>query len=436
MSKSKPTPNTSNNPTPAPVPQQVSEASPEAAPEAAPEAVSKAAPEEVPSHVGAESETAVSAVPPGVPAARVVAQAAPAVSVLGTPVPDVLNPDKPLDIYRPGVFQELVALFPNDARYLKQTEPVTDEELEDALRKLPDDKRAAFQAALKRMNPIKIGSHTRRRAGMIIFDVRVNHGTGNDETRPKSATEGALYSTDSRILATSDREVAQMLNAPEVFSAYIIFDRRGNTLWPPRDTDQGDSKTETESHGRAPICRSVDGEKGDVNGSCAACPVRPFVNGSKPTDDECRGEIVLYVVPSDFSGLYRFVFNGTNAKAGRTLVNKFAVWGDKWDHPFSIKTKKEVDPKDAKRRWFIVEAEPQRSVAPTAEEREFLLLLARKIDTEEYWPERRRIHLAAAKVKAPQVGAKANLQGLLASAQADAGALPAPPLKDHAKNNL
>jgi hypothetical protein len=214
----------------------------------------------------------------------------------------------------------------------------------------------------------------------------------------------------------------------------VIFDRKGNTYWPPRDDDKKDDGGESRSN--APLCRSVDAEKGDVFGACDACPNRPFVNGSKPGDDECRGEIVLYVVPADFSGIYRFVFTGTNTKAGRSIVNKFAAWGEKWDHPFAFKTRKEVDKNDSKRRWFVVEAEPQRSVVPTPEERAFLLLLARKIDTEVFWTERRRIHLAASKAKPVTPPQKANLAGLLASSQAATPALPAAgPLKDLSKGN-
>ena len=199
-------------------------------------------------------------------------------------------------------------------------------------------------------------------------------------------------------------------------------------------------KPEGESRGNAPLCRSVDGEKGDVNGSCDACPVRPFVNGNKPGDDECRTEVVIYVVPVDFSGIYRFVFNGTNAKAGRDIIKKYSAWRENWDHPFSFKTKKEVSKTDKDKRWFLAEADPQRSVGPTAEERAFLRLITRKIDTEMYWPERRHIHLLAAKVKDKPVviGTKANLSGLLASSQAGAGAIPAQtgaPLKDLSKGN-
>ena len=406
------------------------------APEPAPVSVTAPA-DAAPSHEGAASESAVSAVPPGAPPAvpsTELAAPASATTALAVPLPDVMNPDKPLDVYKPGVFVELIQLFPLEARYLRQIQPVTDEELSEALKTLPEAQRGAFQKALDRMNPVKIGSHSRRRDGLTIFDVRINHGTGNDETRPKGTPEGGLYSTDSRILATSDRDLAAALRAPELFDAYVIFDRKGNTYWPPRDDDKKDDGGESRSN--APLCRSVDAEKGDVFGACDACPNRPFVNGSKPGDDECRGEIVLYVVPADFSGIYRFVFTGTNTKAGRSLITKFAVWGEKWDHPFAFKTRKETDKNDSKRRWFVVEAEPQRSVVPTPEERAFLLLLARKIDTEVFWTERRRIHLAASKAKPVTPPQKANLAGLLASSQAATPALPAAgPLKDLSKGN-
>jgi hypothetical protein len=178
---------------------------------------------------------------------------------------------------------------------------------------------------------------------------------------------------------------------------------------------------------------------GDTNGACAACPLRPFGRGPKPEDDECRTEVVIYVVPVDFSGIYRFQFSGTNTKSGKAICKKFGAWTSPWDHPFSFKTKKETSKTDKDVRWFLVEAEPQRSVQPSPAEREFLLSLALKIDTEVYWPERRLIHLKARQAKTPEAPRRANLQGLLASAQgaaAPAQSLEAPkPLTDHSRGN-
>jgi hypothetical protein len=410
MSNKNKTPSATSNPTPA--------ATAEVPPPETP--VSPVPPpDEPPAPEGAVPETTVSAV---TSATNELTVAPPATTVLATAVPDVMNPDKPFDPFKPGAFTDLIQLFPLDARYLKQTQPVTDDELQEALKPLPAAKREAFSQALERMNPVKLGSHSRRRDALTIFDLRINHGTGNDETRPKGTPEGALYSTDSRIQATGDRDLAAALRAPEILDAYIIIDRRGNTYWPPNedDTDKAGKTEETEARSRAPLCRSIDGEKGDVFGSCEACPNRPFKNGSKPEEDECRGEIVLYVVPVDFSGVYRFVLNGTNTKAGREIIKKYAPWRENWDHPFAFKTRKEVSKKDSKQRWFIVEADPQRNVVPSAEERAFLRALTRKIDTEVYWVERRRIHLAASRAKPPTLGAKANLAGLLASSQVSA----------------
>lgn len=348
--------------------------------------------------------------------------------------------DTPFDPYGEDAVARLVKIFPDEARYLKQVfRPVTDEELAEVLQDLDPKYAQNFGEALERMNPIKVGDHGRKRSGFQMFEARIYHGTGDDTSRPKLTPTGGIYSTDGKILAACDRDSASTLKVPERFEAYVISGYEVNTFWPPRGGDddakgKGD-KGEEENKSKAPICRSIDQVMGDKYGACAACPERPFKD-NQVNKNACRNEVHIYFVPRDFSGIYRMVFSGTNTKPGRAIRKSYSTgWRQLWDHPFAITTKKEVDPKDSSRRWFLAQSDVMRGDAPTAVEAKFLNMLARKIDTEYYWVEKRRIHLKVLTAGAEKPSGEADL-GALMGGSGDAPAAPGAPLPNLANLDM
>lgn len=353
---------------------------------------------------------------------------------LDKPAPESL--DTPFDPYAADAIPRLVKLFPEEARYLKQVfRPVTDDELEAAVAALPENLARNFGEALERMNPVKLGDHGRKRSGFQMFEARIYHGTGDDPTRPKLTPTGGIYSTDGKILAACDRDSASALKVPERFEGFVISGYEVNTFWPPRGGDDDakgdkkDAKEGDENKSKAPICRSIDQIMGDKYGACAACPERPFKD-NQVNKNACRNEVHIYFVPRDFSGIYRMVFNGTNTKPGRAIRKSYSSgWRTIWDHPFALTTKKEVDPKDSSRRWFLAQSDVMRSDAPTEEEAKFLNVISRKIDSEYYWIERRRIHLKVLTAGAEKPSGEADL-GALMGGSGDAPAASGAPLQN------
>lgn len=325
---------------------------------------------------------------------------------------DVLDVKKPFDPLAPGAFVALKSLFKDrdDQRYLEKLDPVMPEELGEALAALRPELRQNFIDALDRMNPTKIGGHARRRTSLssTLFDIRVYHGTGNDEMRPKFCAPGGLYSTDGRYLATGDKDLADLHKVPETFRCYLIGNYEVNTYWGPKVTDE-----EAASTTRAPVCKSIDRIKGETYGLCDACPERPWKD-NKPNPDACRSELTLIVVPADFSGVYRLNCTGTNQKPAKAMVKKTVPWKQYWDKPFEIGTEATVGKKDEKQRWFLIKPTVL-NIETSPEEKAFLRVIARKLDTEYYWPERRRIWLAAANPKEPE-NKVTDLSGLRAKA--------------------
>lgn len=361
------------------------------------------------------------------------------------PMPDVLNREKPFNIFAPGAFRELAKLFPNDAMYLRRLQPVDDEKLEDLISKLPDQLQSNFRDALEKLTPMKVGDHRARRTAIQTYDVRVYHGTGDDPMRPMLVTEGGLYGSDGTYLAAANAELAKMHGAPESFDAYVLGGYDVNTLWPPREKEKeaalafGIGGPDDETKANAPICRSLDREWGDTYGSCSSCTLRPFRGQGKgkeeaAVDEEvtygCRSEVQIWVAPRDLSGIYRFVFSGTNAKIGRAILKKTQPWKHLHSYFFRMTTEKEVSKTDKKQRWFLVKAEERKGKddLPPVEVTNVLAAIARKIDTEYYWPERRRIHLSEVKTIGGKGGAGSDGSDMLALSGADdtPKGLPAP----------
>lgn len=352
------------------------------------------------------------------------------------PIPDVLNREKPFNIFAPGAFRDLAKLFPNDAMYLRRTQPVDDEKLEDLIAKLPDQLQSNFRDAMEKLTPMKVGDHRARRSAIQTYDVRVYHGTGDDPMRPMLVTEGGLYGSDGTYLAAANPELAEMHKAPASFDAYVLGGYDVNTLWPPREKEKeaalvfGIGGPDDDTKANAPICRSLDREWGDTYGSCASCTLRPFRGQGKgkeeaAVDEEvtygCRSEVQLWVAPRDLSGIYRFVFAGTNAKIGRAILKKTQPWKHLHSYFFRMTTEKEVSKTDKKQRWFLVKAEERKGKddLPQVEVTNVLAAIARKIDTEYYWPERRRIHLSVPKVIGGGTGTGSDGSDMLALSGAD-----------------
>jgi hypothetical protein len=105
----------------------------------------------------------------------------------------------------------LLRVFPAEERSLRQIfKPVLDSDIDEALANLSEAQRENFTQAMLRMNPVKPGDHRRKASSFKVFDLRVYHGTGNDESRPKLAPVGSIYTTDGRIMAAGDPDQAAL----------------------------------------------------------------------------------------------------------------------------------------------------------------------------------------------------------------------------------
>lgn len=317
----------------------------------------------------------------------------PAASLVPVPVDDYpaeLDTALAFDAHGEHARKILLKLFPSAAKQIRSYRPVTEEELTQMILGLPQSLSDNLTAALERMNPDMLGMHTARSIEMRLFDMKIYHGTGDDSSRPKTVPVGGLYSTDGIVRATGDKDLAATWKMPETFTGYVIALVESRTLWPPR----GDDNDEAANKSRAPLCSSFDRQKGDAYGLCDACSHRPF-QGEKERGD-CTNEMVVFIVPEDFSGILRWSFAKTGLETGKAIQKATrAGWRSLWEKPFTFTTRKEVSKDDPGRRWYVAVPTPSGTPTP-APIADALRVLARKIDTEVYWPTLRATYLRAA----------------------------------------
>jgi hypothetical protein len=357
--------------------------------------------------------------------APAVATATPTSPVLETPAASAIEVAAPAtstaievtaDVPVSALTKRYKDALPHMAAYLDQVTPPNPGEIQDALAALSPEKRAAFTAALSRMNPIKAGQHTSR-SEFRLPEMRVFQGTGTDELRPSDCPQGGVYTTDGRILSAPKEALANLKHNPKyknldtTVRGFVIGVHEAHTFWPPRS---GNLPPGIEVRTNAPICRSVDRQRGDYFGSCAACTHRPFMDGKANSKDACRNEDHIYFVPADFSGVYRIVFHGKSIKPGSAFIKKKTrPWAAYYEHAFELDAKAVVRGQE---RWFELTASVASEVPdPSAEEEALLNALVRQVDYEVYFPQLYAIYTAEPKVLA-DAGSSSDMAALLKNA--------------------
>jgi hypothetical protein len=322
--------------------------------------------------------------------------------------------------------------LPHLATYLERVLPPTPGELQNALAGLSPEKRAAFTAALARMNPVKAGQHTTRQE-FRLPEMRVFHGTGTDELRPRDCPQGGIYTTDGRILAAPKEALSNLKHNPKyaklgtTVTCFVIGVHEAYTFWPPRS---GNNPPGVEVRPNVPICRSLDRKRGSYFGACEACAYRPFKDGKANTKDACRNEDHLYVVLSDFSGIYRLVVHGKSIKpCSAAIKKKTRPWVTYYEHAFELEAKEARQGTD---RWFELTASVATDVPdPSEQEAALLDVLVRYVDYEVYFPQLYTIYTTEPKVNENN-GSVSDMDELLKNANAVLSGQ----MKDFSNNNL
>jgi len=330
-------------------------------------------------------------------------------------------------------------VLPHLATYIQQFSPPTKKEIASAVENLPPAERENMIKALAGMTPIKRGVHTAQRA-FSLPEMRTYQGTGKDPLRPGETPKGGIYTTDGRILAAPKSALKMLQNDPryktlsDTVDVYVVSLIAAATFWPPR---KAPNPPNVEIRPDVPICRSLDRKRGDKFGDCSVCNWRPFKEGGELPDgtqpDYCRFEHHVYVVPVDFSGIYRFVFSGTSIGPGSAAMDKKSKpWPTPWTKRFTLEAKETTN---AKGTFFQVAADISSNSTPNTPEADVLLnLFAGQIDFEIYFPGLAAIYNTKP-VDQGSVGTAGDLDALIAGVEVPgAAAAPAAPVKAPPRN--
>jgi len=215
--------------------------------------------------------------------------------------------------------------------------------LMEAASKLPEAYQERIRALVAKADPNKAGAHTSR-VRFSPTPIRLYHGTGKDDARPKNTIPGQFYSKTSTILG-------------EEFTGLVFNFYEGRILWPARD---GSSVSNN------PICSSYDRKVGTNKsrmtggGNCRACPKAQ----EKYTTGGCMQEVTFYVIDKDFTDFYEIKFNKSSVKNGEKLADALKRSENIWDRwvtfESSEKTRGDV-------RWFEAQARPAADVKNPSE---------------------------------------------------------------------
>ena len=304
--------------------------------------------------------------------------------------------------------------------------PPEDGELTAMVENLPQAQRESFEVLIESLNPVREG-FVSSRADFRIPKAALYHGVGDDPARPAAAPVGSVYASDGLVLAAWDKNQARQLKIGQTFEAAIILIEETRTLKMPRDKSKP-LPPDIDPDSKAPICYSLDRQRGSRYGACAACPNRPYANG-KWAPDSCTNDARIYFVLRGFKGIYSISVKGASMKKAVQVIQRQK--GRPWDVWYDIGVSEE---KNELGRWFSLTATPHATDdAPqgeptTQEERGVFRTLSRTVLHESYRAELQRIY---AQTSAPAAEGHADTSADMLAVIAAANAAP-----DYSKNNL
>jgi hypothetical protein len=200
--------------------------------------------------------------------------------------------------------------------------------------KLPEEFQERVRGLVLKANPNKPGAHTSR-SRFSPTPIRLYHGTGKDDARPKNTIPGQFYTKTSTVLG-------------EEFTGLVFNFFEGRILWPSRD---GSSVSNN------PICVSFDREVGSnksrmtAGGKCAECPKAK----EKYNAGGCMKEVTFYVIDKDFTDIYEVKFNKSSVSYGEKLADALKRSENIWDRWVTFES---VERTRGDVRWFEMQARP------------------------------------------------------------------------------
>ena len=191
------------------------------------------------------------------------------------------------------------------------------------------DDAEALSKILAQTSSEQLGGFDKGDDSISFPEVRVFHGSGNDENRPEDIPPGVFYLTTKE-------------NFGKEFDACVIAFWKGRTMWP-----EGDG-------GGAPMCASMDRLVGSSFGKCETCPDKPWRDGKRT---QCSDDVGVFLVTRDLSRLAIMRFTKTSARTGNNLVRKLRMTSTLWSKWWRFTLEKQTN-NEKGYKWYTVAINP------------------------------------------------------------------------------
>lgn len=159
--------------------------------------------------------------------------------------------------------------------------------------------------------------------------INIAQPTSRSDAKPESAKNGSLYTTEGKLLDTPWGGI------PIHFSEENINFPKGG--------------------GNNPVCQSPDGKLGSPFGVCEKCPHVPFgkQNGGRgdQKQSDCYSNIVVVMLATDLSQVYKVQFGKTSRKAGAALLALARQQPFVWKQSYLLNTEKKTN--DMGMYWIL-----------------------------------------------------------------------------------
>lgn len=194
---------------------------------------------------------------------------------------------------------------------------------------LPEEAADSLSEILKRMSGQRKGIHdTNERPDLP--ELRIYHGTGNDQNRPENQQIGQFYLTSKESVGKE-------------FIGTVLLIYSGNTMWPPNDSG---------GNRGMPMCISMDRLVGSTYGDCKTCANRPWRDG-KPNN--CSNDVIAVMLAKNLKDIVIVRFSKTSEAAGRMLTKHAKRGTFPWSRWYKLTL---VEEKKERNRWFKMMVEP------------------------------------------------------------------------------
>ena len=240
--------------------------------------------------------------------------------------------------------KSMIHLFPQLPHLktkLLQCEDPDDADLAEAMALLTETELKQVKRLIRVLSPSKMGMETGDDT-LKPKMLKICHATSEDKLRPEAAQPGSLYIQGGQNLTLFNEKIAQAMKVPQHYTAAVLGMFYGRIFFPVKVNNNPVYPEPGMENLKGPICFSKDRKHGTRYNDCAVCDHRP-ASGKQ----ECKDQVDVFIMPPDFSGIYRITVQGTAVASFASYIkNQTENWENAYECLFDISVAQEKNKKE------------------------------------------------------------------------------------------